>query len=169
MNRATKTAEDETTCKALTKKGKPCRAAAFSDGLCYFHANPHKAKELGRIGGMKNRHSVVDDYSAPLPPLDNALSLRDALARMIADLHSKKLHPRTAAGLATLTKTLLRAIEVVNANDMERRIAKLEQLVEAAELSKNGSESGSVHTTSPTTANEPPRPNGVPRVPEEET
>ena len=124
---------------------------------------------LGRIGGMKNRHSVVDDYSAPLPPLDNALSLRDALARMIADLHSKKLHPRTAAGLATLSKTLLRAIEVVNANDMERRIAKLEQLVEAAELSKNGNESGSVHTTSPTTANEPPRPNGVPRVPEEET
>ena len=55
---------------------------------------------------------------------------------MIADLHSKKLHPRTAAGLATLSKTLLRAIEVVNANDMERRIAKLEQLVEAAELSK---------------------------------
>ena len=83
---------------------------------------------------------------------------------MITDLHSKKLHPRTAAGLATLTKTLLRAIEVVNANDMERRIAKLEQLVEAAEPSGNGKEFESVHTTSTTTANEPPGPTVNPRV-----
>ena len=160
---------DETTCKALTKKGKPCRAAAFSDGLCYFHANPHKAKELGRIGGMKNRHSVVDDYSAPLPPLDNALAVRDALARMIVDLHSKKLHPRTAAGLATLTKTLLRAIEVVNADDMERRIARLEQLLEDAKLSGNGKEFESVQSTSPTAANENPGPNGESQVAEEDT
>ena len=169
MNRTSEKAKDETTCKALTKKGKPCRAAAFSDGLCYFHANPHKAKELGRIGGMKNRHSVVDDYSAPLPHLDNALAVRDALARMIADLHSKKLHPRTAVGLATLAKTLLRAIEVVNANDMERRIAKLEQLVEAADLSGNGTESESVQSTSTIAANEGPGPNGKSHVADEDT
>lgn len=33
-------------CKAVTKAGKPCRAAATQSGCCYFHANPAKAAEL---------------------------------------------------------------------------------------------------------------------------
>jgi hypothetical protein len=37
-------------CKALAKTGKPCRAAATAGGLCFFHANPAKASELGRSG-----------------------------------------------------------------------------------------------------------------------
>jgi hypothetical protein len=40
-------------CKALTTQGKPCRAAATEGGLCFFHANPNKAVELGRIGGKQ--------------------------------------------------------------------------------------------------------------------
>jgi len=43
-------------CQGQTKAGKPCRAAATSGGLCYFHANPNKAAELGRIGG-RNKDS----------------------------------------------------------------------------------------------------------------
>ena len=40
----------EKSCKAKTKKGSPCRAAATEGGLCFFHANPNKAAELGRVG-----------------------------------------------------------------------------------------------------------------------
>jgi uncharacterized protein DUF5763 len=56
-------------CKAKTKSGKPCRAAATAGGLCYFHANPDKASELGRIGGRSNRHSA-SEAADPLPALD---------------------------------------------------------------------------------------------------
>lgn len=40
-------------CKATAKTGKRCGAAATEGGLCFFHANPDKAAELGRIGGRK--------------------------------------------------------------------------------------------------------------------
>jgi len=43
-------------CGAKTKEGKPCRAAATEGGLCFFHANPNKAAELGRVGGRKSRY-----------------------------------------------------------------------------------------------------------------
>jgi hypothetical protein len=42
-------------CQGQTKGGKPCRAAATEGGLCFVHANPKKAAELGRVGGRKNR------------------------------------------------------------------------------------------------------------------
>jgi hypothetical protein len=45
-------------CKAKTKAGTPCRARAIEKGLCFFHAHPEKAAELGRDGGRKNRHRI---------------------------------------------------------------------------------------------------------------
>ena len=40
-------------CKARTKAGEPCSAAPREGGLCYLHANPNKATELGRAGSEK--------------------------------------------------------------------------------------------------------------------
>src|SRR6266567_9596400 len=97
-------------CKATTKAGNPCRAAATAGGLCFFHANPNKASELGRIGGKKNRRIVTQDAD-PLPALDNAVAVRDTVARLIADVFSGKLSPKIAAGLAPLLNLQLRAIE----------------------------------------------------------
>ena len=88
-------------CKAKAKSGKPCQAAATAGGLCFFHANPDKASELGRIGGSSNRHAAGENAD-PLPALDNALAVRDTVARLIADVHGGKIHPRIAAGLAPL-------------------------------------------------------------------
>jgi len=110
-------------CKGVTKAGKPCRAAATAGGMCFFHANPNKASELGRIGGRGNRHAAGDNAD-PLPTLDNALAVRDTVARLIADVYAGKLHPRIAAGLAPLLNLQLRAIETT---DLERRLAKLEK------------------------------------------
>jgi len=70
----------ETYCKGKTKKGKPCRAAATEGGLCFFQANLDKAVELGRAGGMRNRHVLAEEMP-PLPKLDSATAVRDIAAR----------------------------------------------------------------------------------------
>ena len=110
-------------CKGTTKGGKPCRAAATEGGLCYFHANPSKAVELGRIGGRKNRHTG-DEHADPLPDLNTAMAVRETTARLIADVYSGKMNPRTAAGLAPLLNLQLRAIETT---DLERRLPPIEK------------------------------------------
>ncbi len=110
-------------CKAKTKSGKPCGAAATAGGLCFFHANPNKASELGRIGGRSNRHAAGEQFD-PLPALDNALAVRDTIARLIVDVYAGEIHPRIAAGLAPLLSLQLRAIETT---DLQRRLAEVEK------------------------------------------
>lgn len=100
----------------------------MAGGLCFFHANPNKAAELGRIGGRKNRHAAAGGAD-PLPTLDTAIAVRDNLARWAAELYSGKLSPGTARGLASLLTLQLRAIEVA---DHEQRLAKLEMLLAKA-------------------------------------
>jgi len=111
-------------CQGQTKSGNPCRAAATAGGLCYFHTNPNKASDLGRIGGSKKGHAV--ESAEPLPTVDNAVAVRDLVARLIADVHSGKIHPKVAAGLAPLMNLQLRAIETSN---LEIRVEKLEKLL----------------------------------------
>jgi hypothetical protein len=123
-------------CKARAKSGKPCRAAATEGGLCFFHANPSKASELGRIGGRSNRHAA-DENADPLPTLDNVIAVRDTVARLIADVYAGKVHPRIAAGLAPLLSLQMRAIEITEIANLERRVAELEKLsAEAADRPK---------------------------------
>jgi hypothetical protein len=110
-------------CRALTKAGTPCRAAVTESGLCFFHANPSKAVEFGRIGGRKNRHATPDEVPQ-LPRLDSIVAVRDALAQIIVELHEKRLNPRAATGLAQLSNALMRAIEVA---DLDLRIKRLEE------------------------------------------
>jgi hypothetical protein len=122
-----------TRCQGQTKKGKPCRAAATSGGLCFFHANPNKAVELGRIGGRKKglvpAELVVVD---PLPKLDKVSAVRDAVERLISEVYAGKLDPRVASGLAPLLNLQHR---VVGSAALERRIEKLEKLLARLEAS----------------------------------
>ena len=105
-------------CKAQAKNGKPCRAAATARGLCFFHANPNKASELGRIGGRSNRHAAAGGAD-PLFPLDNAVALRETVGRLITDVLAGKVHPRIAAALAPLMNLQLHAIKTA---DLEQRL-----------------------------------------------
>ncbi len=116
-------------CKARAKSGKRCRAAATAGGLCFFHANPNKTSELGRIGGRSKRRSIAENAN-PLPTLDSALAVRDTVARLIADVYAGRLEPRIAAGLAPLLNLQLRAIETTN---LEQRIEKVEKLLAESE------------------------------------
>jgi hypothetical protein len=115
-------------CKARAKSGKPCRAAATAGGLCFFHANPNKASELGRIGG-KSKRSAPAQSADPLPKVDTT-AVRDALTQLIADVRAGRLQPKVAACLAPLLNLQLRAIE---ATDIEQRVAELEKLLVPAE------------------------------------
>jgi hypothetical protein len=117
-------------CRAQAKSGKRCRAAATEGGLCFFHANPNKASELGRLGGRSKR-KVSLEIADPLPALDKATAVRDMVARLIADVYSGKLHPRVGAGLAPLLNLQLRAIETT---DLEKRVGKLEALLAEAQF-----------------------------------
>jgi hypothetical protein len=126
--------EAETTrCKAQTKAGKPCRAAATRGGLCFFHANPNKASELGRIGGRKNRHTVAAN-AEPLPTLDNAIAVRNTVNRLIDDVYSGKVDPKTASGLASLLTLQLRAIGTA---DLERSVAELQKQLAEVTVRQN--------------------------------
>jgi general stress protein YciG len=120
-------------CKARTKAGKPCQAAATTGGLCFFHANPNKASELGRIGGRSKRPSA-SETADPLPKLETAIAVRDAVARLIKEVYAGKLDPRVAAGLAPLLSLQKRLIETT---DLERRLAKLEKLLAETEAEKD--------------------------------
>lgn len=110
-------------CQAMTKSGKPCRAAAMAGGLCYFHANPNKASELGRIGGQKNRRVSVEPIDS-IPALDTAIAVRNKTAELIEGISSGRVDPRIGSGLAPLLSLQLRAIETTN---LERRIEELEK------------------------------------------
>jgi hypothetical protein len=113
-------------CKAKTKSGKPCRAAATSGGLCFFHANPIKAAELGRIGGRSKRLSV-SDTADPLPKLESAMAVRATVDRLVAEVYAGKIQPRVAAGLAPLLNLQLQAIK---ATDIDFRLTKMEKQME---------------------------------------
>jgi hypothetical protein len=127
-------------CSARTKSGKRCGAAATASGRCYFHANPNKASELGRIGG-RSKHQAAAENLDPLPTLDNALAVRDTLDRLIAEVYAGKIHPRVAACLTSLMNLQLHAIETT---DLERRLAKLEErLAEKDKLNRDDGAPGS--------------------------
>jgi hypothetical protein len=117
------TKRKENCCKGWTKAGNPCRAAATAGGLCFFHANPNKASELGRIGGKSTRYAAAE-IGHPLPTLDNAIAVRDAVARLIPEVLAGKVHPRVAASVAPLMNLQL---QVIKTADLELRLARLEQ------------------------------------------
>jgi hypothetical protein len=94
----------------------PCHAAATEGGLCFFHANPNKASELGRIGGSSKRHTAAEGCD-PLPTLDTAIALLYTVDRVIADVRSGKLRSSVARDLAPLLRLQLRVNSVGSSNN----------------------------------------------------
>jgi len=77
-------------CTAQTKNGKPCGAAPTPTGLCFFHGNPNKASELGRIGGKRNRRPK-EEHARPVLKLNGAASASDRLDSLYHKALSEKL------------------------------------------------------------------------------
>jgi len=128
------TKRQEHQCNGRTKVGKPCRAAATDGGLCFFHANPNKTTELGRIGGSRSKRFVAAESDNPLPTLDSAIAVRDTVARLIPDVLAGKVHPRIAASLGPLVNIQLHAIA---ASNLELQLAQLEKRLTRLEAARD--------------------------------
>jgi hypothetical protein len=123
-------------CRSRTKEDKPCRAAVTEGGLCFFHGNPNKASELGRIGGRSKRHAAAEACD-PLPPLDTPIAVRDRIDRLFADVYSGKVRSSVARDLAPLLSLQFRVSE---RTDLQEEIAKLQQqLAEIKDTLSGGS------------------------------
>ena len=119
-------------CRAKRKDGKPCRAAAVSNGLCLFHGNPNLASELGRKGGRSKRR-VSAETTDPLPYLDTMKSVHEVSKRLFEEVYSGKRPQRDTHALVRLLDSITNSIRFT---DHEQRLIKLE---EARAQSENGS------------------------------
>jgi len=111
-------------CKETNKNGEPCKAPATESGsgLCYFHEDPSRAADIGRQGGLKNRHyHPVEPIE--VPPLETAEQVRQFLAQVATDLRMHRIEPKTASTLGYVCQSLLRSIEVA---ELEKRLEALE-------------------------------------------
>lgn len=108
-------------CKALTKDSQPCKAPPTEGGLCYFHANPDKARVLGQKGGRKNRYQVTD---VVVPETITGAALGTVLDRTLGELLAGRLDPRVATAVAQLVNMRRRVTETV---DLETRVSELER------------------------------------------
>lgn len=111
-------------CQGRTKANKPCQAWAGPGGLCFFHANPNQASELGRKGGSRSKGQAIGEGADSLPTLDNAIAVRDTAARLFTDVYSGKLDHKIAAVLENFLSLQVRLIQMT---DLEQRLAKVEK------------------------------------------
>jgi hypothetical protein len=105
----------------FTNAGKPCRAAATEGGPCYFHGNPQKAAELGRIGGRKKYRTITE--VDPLPKLDSAAAICKWIAQLAQEVNAGRLDPKVARSLTQLAHLLLHALP---AADVEKEQNKMQ-------------------------------------------
>jgi hypothetical protein len=97
-------------CKGVTKNGTACTAWATEGGLCYFHANPDKAAQLGRNGGQRRKHAY-EQSSEPVAPPESAADVRRMLAETMAEVKAGKMDPKVANTVVYAATVLLRAYE----------------------------------------------------------
>ncbi len=108
-------------CSGKTKAGKPCRAAAGPGGLCFFHANPDRAKSLGQIGGLKNKKFTGVNLEVPDSITGGDLCRLEV--QVVRGLLSGEIPAREATAVAQMLNLLHRHLPTA---DLERRIALLE-------------------------------------------
>ena len=113
-------------CSARTKQGNECRAAAvIGTRFCALHGDPERAAELGRMGGLRNRH-YVDTEPISIAPPETPEDVKNVLRQAMVDVLAKKLEPRTATALTYMSRVLLEAFA---ATDLQKQLESLRQEV----------------------------------------
>ena len=108
-------------CSALSKDGKPCGAAPTSTGLCFFHGNPNRAAELGRLGGKLNRRRIDESAHSESDGMESAEERLESLYRRV---ETGSLSPVVANTLMKLTDLQARVREKTA---IEQQIAELQE------------------------------------------
>src|SRR5262249_55503633 len=100
--------ERQNRCEAKTKRGSQCKALSGpGNRYCLFHSNPSRAAELGRKGGLRNRH-YVSGAAVPPPAPQTAMDVKGFLAEAMAELRAGRLDPKIASSLAYIAGPLLK-------------------------------------------------------------
>jgi len=112
------------TCKARTKSGTRCNAAATPSGHCFAHAEDLKAKrDAARVLGGRNRRRIANDV--PFPEADpltvqGLAVILAATMRQCWALENSLARGRVMAYLAATQRG------IIESSDLENRIAALE-------------------------------------------
>lgn len=98
-------------CGATTKAGRQCATPVVRGGMyCALHADPERAAELGREGGIHSRKVYVgDDQEVSIPT--SVGEVKKMLAETMARVRSGKTDPGIGRTVAYLATALLRAYE----------------------------------------------------------
>ena len=102
--------------------------------MCALHANPDRARELGARGGRGNRHVPPVAPAIGFAPPKDVAAVRDALGRIMSDVHSGALDTKLASVCVYASMALLKAFET---SDLEARIKSLEEKVDASTKKQN--------------------------------
>jgi hypothetical protein len=117
-------------CEGLKLDGTRCQAAALPDSdFCFFH-DPSKEverREAQAAGGRQNRMKTLD-AGAPDIEIRNCKDVLALLSETINQVRKGLIDPRVANSVGYLANQVVRVLEQ---NDLEERIEKLEQLMEA--------------------------------------
>lgn len=125
-------------CKAKTKRGQPCGAAAGRSGYCAFHDPAHgKARAEGRKRGGQNRTTPHAGDESKLPA--EVRSVPDVMA--ILDYTMRELLPQDngiarARVLVSLALAYLRALDV---GELEGRLEAIEQALKIGATNEQAS------------------------------
>ena len=116
-------------CRAVTKKGTACKAAAGATGLCSMHEDPERAKAPGTLGGKQNRRSSVD-----LEIPEGTLALTDLcnlVAAALRKLIAGDLSAKDATAVSQLCNLLLKMHPTAI---LENELCRLRQQLAEAEM-----------------------------------
>jgi hypothetical protein len=116
-------------CLATKPDGARCRTAVLPDSeFCFFH-DPSKAaerREAQAQGGRQNRMKTLD-VGAPDIKIESSGQIMTLLSDTISQVRKGSIDPRIANSIGYLANVAMRVLEQ---NDLEGRIEKLEQLLE---------------------------------------
>jgi hypothetical protein len=116
-------------CHGVTPDGSRCQAAALPDSdFCFFH-DPSKAaerREAHAVGGRQNRMKTLGTAASDIKIKDCG-DVVELLSDTINQVRKGLIDPRVANSVGYLANMTVRVLEQ---NELEDRIAKLEQLFE---------------------------------------
>jgi hypothetical protein len=83
----------------------------MSSGYCNIHSNQGRASELGRLGGLRNRHIRLegDDRSVEAPR--TAEEVRMLLAETLAGVRAGTIDPKIGTAVSYIANPLLKSLD----------------------------------------------------------
>lgn len=116
------------TCKAETKTGEPCRAAAMpGSDFCFFHDPESETErhEAQSTGGRSGRLKTLPEDTPDLK-VENCADVVGLITATINQVRRGQIDPRVANAVGYLANVMIRAVEQ---SEVEQRLAALEAIV----------------------------------------